>query len=189
MAVHCVTRVALVLALVAWDAAGARPGDRVEHGAVVPPDLRDGVSRLGLTVVTQPHFVAERGDQYLADVEPDDLPFLYPCRSLLDAGIPVGAGSDSPYGDADPWRSIAAAVARRTPSGAVVGPGERVDPAQALALWLGPPGRPGGPPRRVREGARADLCLLRVPLEAALAHPDPSAVAATLIAGRLQPVG
>jgi predicted amidohydrolase YtcJ len=187
VAVHCVTRVALVLALVAWDAAGSRPGDRVEHGAVVPPDLRDGVARLGLTVVTQPHFVAERGDQYLADVEPDDLPYLYPCQSLLDAGIPVAAGSDAPYGDADPWRSIAAAVARRTPSGAVVAPGERVDPRQALALWLGPPDRPGGPPRRVREGGPADLCLLRLPLEAALSEPDPSVVAATVIAGRLHP--
>ena len=62
VAVHCVTRVQLVLTLAALDAAGRLPGDRIEHGAVIPaeslPDLR------GLTVVTQPHFVAERGEQY-----------------------------------------------------------------------------------------------------------------------------
>jgi len=38
VAVHCVTRVQLLLALAAWDEAGARPGDRVEHGSVVPAE-------------------------------------------------------------------------------------------------------------------------------------------------------
>src|SRR5450756_1004243 len=59
VAVHCVTRVQLVLTLAALNAAGRLPGDRIEHGAVIPvetiPELR------GLTVVTQPHFVVERG--------------------------------------------------------------------------------------------------------------------------------
>ena len=39
VAVHCVTRVELVLALAAWDDVGAAPGDRVEHAAVAPVDL------------------------------------------------------------------------------------------------------------------------------------------------------
>ena len=37
VAVHCVTRVALVLALAALDEAGVRPGDRIEHAAVADP--------------------------------------------------------------------------------------------------------------------------------------------------------
>src|SRR5262249_18342160 len=45
VAVHCVTRVALVLALTAWHMAGARPGDRIEHAAVMPPELVDPVRR------------------------------------------------------------------------------------------------------------------------------------------------
>ena len=38
VAVHCVTRAELVLALAALDAAGTLPGDRIEHACVTPPD-------------------------------------------------------------------------------------------------------------------------------------------------------
>ena len=65
-AVHCVTRVQLVLTLAALDLAGRAPGDRIEHGAVIPAEFPADLR--GLTVVTQPHFVAERGEQYAADV-------------------------------------------------------------------------------------------------------------------------
>ena len=160
VAVHCVTRVGLLLALAAWDEAGARAGDRIEHGAVVHPEEAVRIAAHRLTVVTQPAFVAERGDDYLADVDPDDRAHLWPCAGLLQAGIAVGGSTDAPFGPADPWQAIAAAVDRRTPSGAILGAGERLDARRALDLFLGPPGSPGGPIRRVAAGAPADLCLL-----------------------------
>jgi predicted amidohydrolase YtcJ len=189
VAVHCVTRVALVLALAAWDATGARRGDRVEHGAVVPPELHERLVHHGLTVVTQPGFVAERGDDYLRDVEPDDLPFLYPCASLLRRGIPVAASTDAPYTDADPWRAIEAARTRTTAGGAVLGADEAVPARRALDLFLGTANDPGGPPRRVAPGARADLCLLATPLVEALRAPVEIEVVATFVDGRLAPGG
>ena len=185
VAVHCVTRVALVLALAAWDEAGARPGDRVEHGAVVPPELVSHLRRHGLTVVTQPSFVAERGDEYRREVDPDDLPWLYPCRSLIEAGVPVGGSTDAPYADPDPWRAIAAATTRRTPSGAVLGAAEAVTARRALDLFLSDPHAPGGPPRRVEPGVPADLCLLATPLGVALGDPASTGVAATIRDGRV----
>jgi len=185
VALHCVTRVALLLALAAWDEVGARDGDRIEHGAVVHPEEAVRIARHRLTVVTQPAFVAERGDDYLADVEPDDRPYLWRCAGLLEAGIAVGGSTDAPFGPADPWRAIAAAVERRTAGGRVLGAGERVSARRALDLFLGPPEAPGGPSRRVVAGAPADLCLLTVPLDEALRHPSASLVAATVRAGRL----
>jgi predicted amidohydrolase YtcJ len=152
--VHCVTRVQLVLTLAALDLAGRLPGDRIEHGAVIGagslPDLR------GLTVVTQPHFIAERGEQYAADVPPDDRPDLWRLRSLIDAGTDVAAGSDAPFGNEDPWHVMRAAVRR---------PGlfrtdEAVSPARALALFLGEPAAPASQ-RLVARGRPADLTLLR----------------------------
>jgi predicted amidohydrolase YtcJ len=184
VAIHCVTRVALALALAAWDEAGARLGDRVEHGAVVPPELLDGLVRHRLTVVTQPVFVTDRGDDYLRDVDPEDRPHLYPCGSLLDAEIGVAAGTDAPYGDPDPWRTIAAAVTRETRSGAVLGERERVGAHRALDLFLGSPDQPAGPPRAVMVGAGAELCLLDAPLADALAEPSAERVVGTWIAGR-----
>src|SRR5581483_3245855 len=82
VALHCVTRAALLLALAAWDETGPRPGDRIEHGAVVHPAEAARIAAHGLTVVTQPAFVAERGDDYLADVDAFDRPHLWRCAGL-----------------------------------------------------------------------------------------------------------
>ena len=61
VAVHCVTRAALVLALAAWHETGSIPGDRIEHAAVTPLDLAAAIADLGIAVVTQPAFLAARG--------------------------------------------------------------------------------------------------------------------------------
>jgi predicted amidohydrolase YtcJ len=184
VAIHCVTRVGLVLALAAWEAAGVSPGDRVEHASVAPPELRAAMARLGLTVVTQPGFVAERGDDYLHDVEPDDRDHLYPCRSLEADGVRLGGSTDAPYSSADPWDAIHAAVQRRTAAGVVLGPDERLPARRALDLFLTPSDDPGGHPRRVEVGAEADLCLLSVPLAEALRTPTSQHVAQTFRAGQ-----
>jgi predicted amidohydrolase YtcJ len=183
VAVHCVTRVALVLALAAWHDVGAVDGDRIEHGAVIPVELVGEIRDLGLLVVTQPNFVRARGDQYLADVDPDDRAHLWRCGSLLEAGIEVAFGSDAPYGDPDPWALLASAVDRRTRNGIVLGPGERIGAGDALDRMLGEASDPAST-RRVEAGAAADLCLLDRPLSDQLAAPTTAAVRATLIAGR-----
>ncbi len=187
VAAHSVTRASLVLLLAALDVAGAGPGDRVEHGAVVPPELHGELRRHGLTVVTQPNFVCERGDRYLVDAEPDDRPHLYPCAGLLAADVPVAASTDAPFGHPDPWRALAAATTRRTAGGRTLGPDERVDHRRALDLLLGPPDDPGGPPRRVEAGAPADLCLLHEPLAALDAGTTCDVVRTTVIGGRVVP--
>ena len=183
VAVHCVTRVGLVVALAAWEAVGAVAGDRIEHGSVVPVELLDQLVDLGLQVVTQPGFVADRGDRYLADVDADDQPHLYRCASLLDAGVPVAGSTDAPFGPDDPWVAIAAAIDRRTAAGVVLGADERLSPIRALELFLGRPDDPGGPTRRVEPGLPADLCLLDRPLATALAEPSAGHVRGTWIAG------
>ncbi len=187
VAAHCVTAAELAFFLALLGDGGARPGDRVEHGGVISPDAADLIADLGLTVVTQPAFVAAKGDRYLAEVDPADQPWLYPCGSLLAAGIRVAASSDAPYGPVDPWAAIAAATVRRTAKGRVLGAGERIGAARALALFQGEAQGPGGPLRRVGVGAPADLCLLHVPLADALADPTSDHVRATLIAGAVIP--
>ncbi len=182
VAVHCVTRVQTVLTLAALDLAGPRRGDRLEHGAVLPGELYGQVRRAGLVVVTQPNFVAERGDRYLVDVTDEDPASLYPAASLVRAGIGLAAGTDAPFGHPDPWRAVAAAMTRRTAAGIVLGADERLDAPAALALFLGDPADPSRP-RRVRPGARADLCLLRRPLRAALRDPSAGQVRLTIIDG------
>lgn len=167
VAFHTVTRSEIHFALAALEAAGARAGDRLEHASVAPPEALAQAKRLDLTIVTQPNFVAERGDAYLLDVETRDLPHLYRLRSWLDQGIALAGGTDAPFGDPDPWRAMRAAVDRCTASGKTLGPAETLTPEQALGLFLSEPEDPGGPRRRIEAGHRADLCLLDRPWSAA----------------------
>jgi len=185
VAIHCVTRAELVLACAAFARAGPRPGDRIEHAGVAPPDTLAGLRECGLSVVTQPHFLSERGDAYLSDVDARDLPWLYRGRAFLDAGIPLGGGSDAPFGEADPWAAMHAAIERRSASGAVLGPGESLTPEEALALFTSRPDAPGGPARRVAVGEIADLCLLARPWSETRDDLSAARVVLTLRAGRV----
>jgi len=186
VAVHCVTREALVLLLAAFGDAGPRPGDRIEHAALIPAELIPELARLGLRVVTQPGFLPHRGDDFLRELPPDDRPDLYRCATLRQAGIPVALSSDAPYGPLDPWAVMAAAAARRTASGQVAGPGERITFRQALCAYLAPPDDPGGASRRVRPGMTADLVVLHTPLAEVPGLPEP--VRAVLVGGTLTTV-
>jgi predicted amidohydrolase YtcJ len=185
VAVHCVTREALVYLLAALDETGARPGDRIEHAALVPAELLPRIAELGLRIVTQPGFLTDRGDDYLRDLQRVDHPDLYRLRSLTEAGIPCSPSSDAPYGPVDPWRVMGAAVGRRTRAGLTVGPAERVSGRAALAGYLSPALDPGGTARHVRTGMAADVVLLHSPLADVLRRPSAAFVRATIIGGTL----
>ena len=185
VAVHCVTRVGLIVALAAWREVGAIDGDRIEHGAMVPAELIDHVRELGLIVITQPNFIGERGDEYLAEVDRVEIDDLWRLSSLLAAGVRLAGGTDAPFGHPDPWRAIRSAVARTTMTGQLVGATERINAAAALQLFLGD-ALASSTPRRIASGAITDLCLLREPLAEALRHPSSDLVALTIGRAGLQ---
>jgi len=184
VAIHCATEVELVYALATLEEAGAHAGDRIEHASVASSFAIAEIARLGLAVVTQPHFIRERGDAYLADVDQDALPHLYRLRAFLDAHVPLAGGSDAPFGGYDPWASMAAAVSRRTQKGAHIGESEALTPEQALDLYLREP-QALEQRRRIAVGTPADLCLLDRPWTEVRTSLSSDCVRATFIDGRL----
>ncbi|GAA0617689.1 amidohydrolase family protein [Sporichthya brevicatena] len=174
VAVHCVTREAFALLLAALDAAGSRPGDRIEHAALVPAAAISALRDRGLRVVTQPGFLGARGDDYRRDVPAADHADLYRCASLHRAGVPLALSSDAPHGPLDPWAVIAGATTRLTPDGEPLNPAECLTESEALAAYLASPDDPGGAPRTVAVDAPADLVLRQ-----------DGATRATLVAGHL----
>lgn len=184
VAVHCVSEVELVFALAALETAGVRPGDRIEHASVASDELIARIAALGLQVVAQPHFIAERGDDYLRDVEPRHHRELYRLRAFLDAGVTLAAGSDAPFGLPDPWAAMASAVSRQTRSGTVIEANEALSPEAALALYLADPADLDRQ-RAIAIGAPADLCLLDRPWSKARTALSAGLVSATWISGRL----
>jgi predicted amidohydrolase YtcJ len=98
--------------------------------------------------------------------------------------VTVAAGTDAPFGPADPWLCIASAVMRRTASSRVVGAAERVSASRAVRMFLAAPDNLQLL-RKVAPGQPADLCLLHFPLPAALAQRSAEVVRATIIAGQV----
>ena len=115
--------------------AGSTLRHRIEHCSECPPHLVDRLGRLGITVVTQPGFIYYSGERYLAEVDADRLPWLYPIGSLKARGVVVAAGSDAPVAPLDPLMGIYAAATRRAESGAPVLPGEAVSVEDAMRMY------------------------------------------------------
>ena len=112
VAVHCVTAAQLVVTVAALRAAGSHPQDRIEHAAVVPQENLADLADLGVTVVTQPNFVAERGDHYLADVPAAEHGQLWRVASLRECD---GAGGAFHRHAVRPRRPLDGDARRRLP--------------------------------------------------------------------------
>jgi predicted amidohydrolase YtcJ len=179
-----VTAAQLLVTIAALRQAGTHPRDRIEHAAVAPPDCLTDLAELAVTVITQPNFVAERGDQYLDEVPAVEHDQLWRVASLLRAGVPVALSTDMPFGQPDPWAAMRAAVHRTTPSGAVLGNDERISARTALTMFFGFPEQPTRA-RTLQPGEPGDLCVLSVSPETALAELDAGMVAATVIGGEI----
>ncbi len=109
-------------------------GDRIEHASELRDDQIHKMSEISLNVSTQPSFIYERGDGYLNSDTASRIDKLYRFKSLLSAGIIVGASSDCPVVDPDPIKTIYSSVARRTSAGAIVNIGEIVTVSEALKM-------------------------------------------------------
>ncbi len=185
VAAHCVTLVELYFYLAALREAGVMPGDRVEHASIADEQAIEQLAELGVQVVTQPHFIAERGDQYLTDVDSQDIPLLYRGAAFLSGGVSIAAGSDAPYGSLDPWEAMRAAIDRRTPEGVVMQAEESLTPLQALSLYGGSQTLPGAGLRDLAVGQSADLCLMDCSWEALQQDLSASRVALTVCNGQI----
>jgi predicted amidohydrolase YtcJ len=155
-----VTLIELLLALNAWKSAGVKTGDRIEHAAITPSAQLEDIANLGLRVVTQPHFIWQRGDRYRRHVDHRDQEDLYRLRSFLDAGVGLAAGSDAAHGTVNPWRAMQCAVDRSTMAGEIMGAEESLSPEQALALYTSELDAPGVSHRKIAIGEKANICLL-----------------------------
>jgi predicted amidohydrolase YtcJ len=168
VAVHAVEADAVDAAIDALAAAPPRAGgeggpDRIEHASLCPPELARRLAAARIAVVTQPAFLFARGDKYREEVEAVLWPWLYPLATLRAAGVLLVGSSDAPVATADPRVAMAAATARTSASGTVLGEAERIDEAAAFALYTSAPRAlrgesPGGSWLDV--GRRADLLVL-----------------------------
>ena len=192
VAVHCLgasTLVAAVEAFAQLPARGRRRArHRLEHVAECPAPLVERIAALGLTVVTNPAFVALRGDVYRAETSAEAHGGIYRAGSLERAGVPLAGASDAPVSPCDPWLGMAAARQRLTASGARLGWSERLSARSALALFTTGAAAALGDDRlgRIVPGGPADLVVVdRDPLRTAAEALADTQVLLTMIDGEV----
>ena len=107
---------------------------RIEHGGAMYAPLAARAAALGIVLVSQPGFMSTLGDGF-AEAFGDRGDELYAFASWQRAGVTVAGSSDAPVITADPRLGLRDAILRRTGAGRVLGPGERLPAADALALY------------------------------------------------------
>lgn len=115
---------------------GAEPAKlRVEHASVLTEETTERMANLGVTASVQPAFLASEESWLEKRLGPGRMSRAYPFRSLLEAGVPLLGGSDSPVELPDPRIGITAAVDRHG-----INADEALTQEQAEALFAPPTG-------------------------------------------------
>ncbi|GAA4255997.1 amidohydrolase [Dactylosporangium darangshiense] len=149
---HALGNLAARQAATALRAIGAPPGAAViDHLVLLDPATTGLVAASGATATFQPGFPATFGPQ-IAGTGTDRYLTVLAGRALLDAGVPLTAGSDHPAGPLDPLGNLRLAVGRTE---------QALTPSEALRCYttaaaaaLGAPGAGGLSP-----GEPADLVV------------------------------
>jgi predicted amidohydrolase YtcJ len=103
---------------------------RIEHAELATPAQIERAAVLGLGFSVQPAFDARwggPGQLYEQALGPERAWGMNPFRTMLDRGLVVGAGSDTPVTPFDPWGTVAAMELHHDP-------GERLDRARSIRV-------------------------------------------------------
>lgn len=102
---------------------------RIEHCSLTPPDCLERMARRKILGILQPQFV--RSDSWTPQrIGPKRVPWAYPFKSMLKAGIPIALSSDCPVEKLDAFACLAAAVGRDAWT-----PDEVLTPEEALRAY------------------------------------------------------
>jgi len=105
---------------------------RVEHCCYVTPPILKRIKRLGAVDSSATGFMYELGDAYRANRGDEALRWMWPHRTLIDAGVPAPGHSDAYVCTPNPFTAIWAMVNRKSDSGETLDtPGA---PSQAVTV-------------------------------------------------------
>ena len=108
---------------------------RIEHNSLCTPKQLERIKCLGVTPSSSIGYMYGLGDQYAENFGPKRSRWLHPHKTMKEMGIIAGGNSDSPVTYYSPFVQIYEAVTRKTSSGKVVGPEERISVMDALKVY------------------------------------------------------
>jgi predicted amidohydrolase YtcJ len=108
---------------------------RVEHCCFVTPKILERIKRLGVIDSSATGFMYDLGDAYIANRGVENMKWMWPHRSLIDAGVPAPGHSDADVCHHNPMRAIYALVARKTDTGQPIGPEQAITVNEAIRAY------------------------------------------------------
>ncbi|GAA5136021.1 amidohydrolase [Pseudonocardia adelaidensis] len=168
VAVHANGDLAIAKVLDVYEALPGRRGHRIEHCSLVDEELVARIAGAGVVPVPFGPFIALFGEA-VHGFYGERVEMACAHRSFLDAGVPVGGSSDFPIVPIDPLLALQGLVTRRTASGLVVGPGQRLGVLDALAVYTAGSAHATGDDAdrgRLTPGRLADFVVLDADLTA-----------------------
>ncbi len=180
VAAHAIGDRALDVVLEAFEAgqrqvARANTRHRIEHVAVASDAQVARIAAGGHVPVPQGRFISELGDGFTAALGADRVELAYRMRSFVDAGVELPGSTDAPVVPGEPILSLHDMVNRRSASGAPIGLGEALTPAQALRAYT------HGSAYAVHEEQRKGTLSRGKVADLVVLSDDPAAVAAERI--------
>jgi predicted amidohydrolase YtcJ len=137
-------------------AEGADPRDlRMEHVSVISPQQIARFADLGVSAVVQPAFLASEHNWVAGRVGSERGHWLYPFKSLADAGVPLAGSSDCPVEPPHPLWGMAAAMDRYG-----INDREALTGTEALALFTTGAARVLREPEPLAIGSPADIVVI-----------------------------
>lgn len=191
VAAHAIGDYAIESAITAFEEAQRIAPDsnrrhRIEHGALIRDDHLKRLARLSMSIGSQPCFITYSGDDFHGIMGPNRAHKLYRGRTLLDAGVRLLGSTDRPL-PGTPLLGIKALMDRKTTTGQVLGVGEELTGAEALAAYTLDPAWAARRENRLgtlSAGKHADITVLSEDILSASADAIGSAgVLATFVGG------
>jgi predicted amidohydrolase YtcJ len=136
----------------------------IDHAETIDDRNIDRIAKLGGGIAVQ-HRMAYQGEDFVARYGNRAAERTPPIRRMLEAGVPVGAGTDATrVASYNPWVSLSWLVTGKTLGGLTIYPAaNRLDRETALRLWTEAntwfstePGKKG----QIKAGQLADLAVL-----------------------------
>ncbi len=132
---RCVDRAARALEYVRSKVPEFRLRQRIEHCSICLPGSLEKLRKTRPVIAVQPAFIYYSGDRYLERTAGEEKPFLYPYRSLLNAGLILAASTDSPIIPDNPMITIQVALTRETRNRNFILPQEALTVEEVLKMY------------------------------------------------------
>ena len=114
---------------------GEDHGFRIEHAGLTKPEQLERIAALDVGVSSSISFLGADVSRNWVYWGPERMDWTYALASLREHGITTAANGDWPVSTGDPRVGLRTAVTRRTVTGEVVGPDQRVDIEAALESY------------------------------------------------------